>query len=78
VHTFERSEGEGNATNQTRELNAIKKMFYVVVKMKFPTNKYSQTFNRVSPGYGGMAAFIIVRVDKCVGFPGEGHNFSFM
>jgi hypothetical protein len=36
--------------------------------MKFGINKYSQVFNRVGPGYGGLAKFIII--DQCVGFPG--------
>lgn len=46
-------------------------MFYVVVKIKFPVNKYPQTFNGVSPGFEGLAAFTILRV-----YPGEGYNFS--
>jgi hypothetical protein len=46
----------------------------VVMKMKFIINN-SQVFNRVGPGYGGLAKLIII--DESVGFPGEGCNFSF-
>jgi hypothetical protein len=50
-------------------------MVDVVMKKKFSINRYSQAFNRVGPGYGGFTHFIIM--DQYVGFPGEGHNFSF-
>jgi hypothetical protein len=50
-------------------------MVDVVIKMKFNINKYSQVFNRVGPGYGGLADLIII--DQYVGFPGERYNFSF-
>jgi hypothetical protein len=43
--------------------------------MEFIINKYSQVFNGVDLGYGGLAKFIII--DKYLIFPGEGHNFSF-
>jgi hypothetical protein len=51
-------------------------MVDVVMEMKFSINKYSQIFYRVSPGYGGLAKFIIT--DQHVAFPGEGYNFSFI
>jgi hypothetical protein len=52
-----------------------KNMVDVVIKMKFNINKYSEVFNRVGPGYGGLAKFIII--DQYVCFPGEGYNFGF-
>jgi hypothetical protein len=51
-----------------------KNMVDVVVKMKFIINQYSQHFNKVGPVYGGLEKCIII--DQCVGFPGEGYNFS--
>jgi hypothetical protein len=50
-------------------------MFDVVMEMKHGINKYSEVFYRVCPGYGGLSKFIII--EQYVGFPGEGHNFSF-
>jgi hypothetical protein len=52
-----------------------KSMADVVMKIKFSINKYSQVFNRVGPGYGGLAKFIVI--DQYVGFPEDGYNFSF-
>jgi hypothetical protein len=46
----------------------------MVMKKKFKINKYSQVFNRVSLGYGGLAKFIII--DHYFGFPEKGYNFS--
>jgi hypothetical protein len=46
-----------------------------VFMKKFSINEYSQVFNKVGPGYGGLAEFIIM--DQCVGFPVEGYNFGF-
>jgi hypothetical protein len=45
------------------------------MKMKFSINKYSQLFNRVGPGYRGVAEFIIV--DQYVGFLGKEYDLSF-
>jgi hypothetical protein len=50
-------------------------MVDMVMKVKFRIKKYSQVFNRIGPGYGGLTKFIII--DQCVGFHGEGYNFSF-
>jgi hypothetical protein len=50
-----------------------KNMVHEVMKLKFIIQKYSQVFNRIGPGYGGLTKFIIV--DKYVGFPGEGYNY---
>jgi hypothetical protein len=47
----------------------------MIMEIKFSISKYSQVFNRVSPGYRGLAKFIII--DQYFGFPGEGYNFSF-
>jgi hypothetical protein len=47
----------------------------IVMEIKFSINKYSQVFYRVGLGYRGLAKFIII--DKYIGFPGEGYNFSF-
>jgi hypothetical protein len=44
-------------------------MVDVDVKMKFTINKYSQVFNRVSPGYGALAEFILIH--QYLGVPGE-------
>jgi hypothetical protein len=46
-----------------------------MVDVVMKTNRYSQFFNIVGPGYGGLEKFIIR--DQYVGFPGEVHNFSF-
>jgi hypothetical protein len=48
-------------------------MVDMVTKMKFRISKYSQVFNRVGLGYGGLAKFIIVY--QYIGFPAEGYNF---
>jgi hypothetical protein len=53
-----------------------KNMDGVVMKLKFSVTKYSQVLKRVRPDYGGFVEFIII--DQYVGFPGEGHNFSFI
>jgi hypothetical protein len=50
-------------------------MVNVDMKTKFSINKYSQVFNRVGPGYGGLEKLIIIV--EYVGFPGEEYNFSF-
>jgi hypothetical protein len=50
-----------------------KNMVDVVVKIKFSNNKYSQVFNRVCPGYGALAEFIII--DQYVGVPGKDITF---
>jgi hypothetical protein len=52
-----------------------KNMVDMAMKIKFIIVKYSQVFNRVGPGYGGLVKFKIV--GQYVGFPGEGCNFSF-
>jgi hypothetical protein len=44
-------------------------MVNVVVKIKFSISIHSHVF------YRGLAKFIII--DQYVGFPAEGHNFSF-
>jgi hypothetical protein len=51
-------------------------MVYVVMKMKFSINTYSQVLNGVFPVYGELAKFIFI--DHYVGFSGEGRNFSFI
>jgi hypothetical protein len=50
-------------------------MIEVVMTMEFITNKYSQVFNRVGLGYGGLVKFIIM--DQYNGFSWQGHNLSF-
>jgi hypothetical protein len=51
-------------------------MVDLVMKMKLSINKYFQVFNRVFPGYGELAKFILI--DHYVGFSGKGRNFSFI
>jgi hypothetical protein len=41
------------------------------MKMKFSINNYTEVFNRVGPGYGGLAKFTIFSI------PGEEYNYSF-
>jgi hypothetical protein len=53
----------------------MRKNMVDVMKMMFSINKYSQVFNRVGPGYGGLEKFIII--DQYFGFPGDGYNFIF-
>jgi hypothetical protein len=50
-------------------------MVDVDMKMEFSVRKYFHVYSRVGPAYGDLAKFIII--DKYVGFPGEGYNFSF-
>jgi hypothetical protein len=38
-------------------------MIDVLMKMKFSINEHSQVSNRVCPGYGGLAGFIIIDQD---------------
>jgi hypothetical protein len=47
-----------------------KNMVDVIMKLKFRIKKYSQVFNRIGPGYGGLTKFVII--DQYVGVPGEG------
>jgi hypothetical protein len=49
-------------------------MVDVVVKIKFNIKTYSQIFNRVGQGYGGVAKFLFT--DQYVSY-GEVHYFSF-
>jgi hypothetical protein len=52
-----------------------KNMVDLVMKTKFRIKKYSQVLNRIGPGYGGLAKFIII--DQYVDFPGEGYTRNF-
>jgi hypothetical protein len=47
----------------------------MVMEVEFGVNIYSEVFHRVGPVYRRLADFIVV--DKYIGFPGEGYNFSF-
>jgi hypothetical protein len=47
----------------------------MVMEMEFGINKYSEVFYNVGPVYRRLAKFIVI--DKYIGFPREGYNFSF-